>query len=106
MTFVTSATNAEVSQAQPYCFQSNAPSIHRAFHMPLVHQGDQKLFDLHEAGYNIFLNTKEKSCFVMSPPSPFLCCCLKSWQCYFRIFSEKNMQAAPPESLYNWLLMP
>lgn len=31
MTFVTSATNAEVSQAQPYYFQSNAPFIHRAF---------------------------------------------------------------------------
>lgn len=27
MTFVTSATNSEVSQAQLYYFQSNAPSI-------------------------------------------------------------------------------
>lgn len=31
MTFVTSATNAEVSEAQPYYFQSNTPSIHTAF---------------------------------------------------------------------------
>lgn len=65
MTFVTSATNTEVSQAQPYYFQSNAPSILWAF---LGHWYDRELRNAGCAGSSLcFCGRKTAMSLVLSP---------------------------------------